>query len=116
MTDSFGAYTVIKAKELTYESIISALDAGHVYASTGPEVLEYTLCGKKLSIKCSPASRVILKSAMVGINKQTVIMPSDVITEATFDLSEVRGFAYVLVYAKDGTCACTAPVYEEEWT
>ena len=116
MTDSFGAYTVIKAKELTYESIISALDAGHVYASTGPEVLEYTLCGKKLSIKCSPASRVILKSAMVGINKQNVIMPSDVITEATFDLSEVRGFAYILVYAKDGTCACTAPVYEEEWT
>lgn len=115
MTDSFGAFTMIKARELTYESIISALDAGHVYASTGPEVLSYTLQGNQLSIKCSPVSRVILKSARVGINRQNIIMPADQITEATFDLSGVHGFAYVLLLAQDGTCACTPPVFEEMW-
>lgn len=115
VTDSFGAFTMIKAKELTYECIISALDAGHVYASTGPEVLEYTLQGKKLSVKCSPVSRVMLKSAWVGINRQNVIMLSDLITEATFDLSEVHGFAYIVMWAQDGSVACTAPVYEEMW-
>ena len=115
VTDSFGAFTMIKAKKLTYESVISALDAGHVYGSTGPEVLEYTLQGEKLSVKCSPVSRVMLKSAKVGINRQNIIMPSDVITEATFDLSQVHGFAYILLIAQDGTCACTAPVFEEMW-
>lgn len=115
ITDSFGGFTMIKARELTYESIISALEAGHVYASTGPEVLEYTLTGKTLNIKCSPVSKVILKSAMVGINRQNVIMSSDLVTEASFDLSNVHGFAYVILIAKDGSYACTAPVYEESW-
>lgn len=116
ITDSFGGFTMIKAKELTYESVIAALEAGHVYASTGPKVLEYTLCGKKLKIKCSPVSRIILKSAMVGINRQNVIVGSDLITEAVFDLSNVHGFAYIIAAAQDGTFACTAPVYEEMWT
>lgn len=115
VSDSFGGFTMIKAKELTYKSVIEALEAGHVYASTGPEVLEYTLCGKMLYIKCSPVSRVILKSAMVGISRQNIIMGEDIITEATFDLGSVHGFAYIVLVAKNGSFACTVPVYEEMW-
>lgn len=115
VTDSFGGFTMIRAKDLTYESVISALEAGHVYASTGPEILEYTLQGHILRIKCSPVSKAIIKSAAVGISRQNISMAQDLITEAVFDLSNVSGFAYILLVAQDGTFACTAPVYEEMW-
>lgn len=110
ITDSFGGFTVIKARELTYESVIEALDADHVYASTGPEIYEYDLTGKTLHIKCSPVSKVILKTAKIGVNKQNVIMPKDCVTEVSFDLSAAVGFAYIEIYAADHTFALTAPV------
>ena len=115
ISDSFGGFTMIKAPELTYQSIIAALDAGHVYASTGPEIYEYTLTGKTLHIVCSPVCKAILKTARVGVNKQNVIMPSDVITQADFDLTDAHGFAHIELYAQDQRFACTAPVYEDEW-
>ena len=38
--DSFGAFTVIKAPELSYRAITQALQDGHFYASQGPEIHE----------------------------------------------------------------------------
>ncbi len=115
ITDSFGGFTMIKAPELTYDSVISALDQAHVYASTGPLISEYFLAGKRLHVASSPVSKAVLKTARVGVNKQNVIMPSDTITQVDFDLSGASGFAYVELYAQDGTFACTAPVYAADW-
>lgn len=113
--DSFGGYTMIKASSLDYDSIISALDAGHLYASTGPEINEFTLTDKTLHIKCSPVCKALLKTTRIGSNPQNVIVPDDSITEVSFDISNAGGFARIEICAKNDTFACTAPVYSHEW-
>lgn len=115
ISDSFGGFNMIKAPELSYNSIIAALEAGHTYASTGPIISEYILSDKELSVKCSPVSKAILKSSHVGLNRQNFIMASDTITEVIFDLSDIHDFAYIQLMAADGSFACTAPVFEEQW-
>ncbi len=56
--DSFGGFTVIKAKSLDYASVIDALEKGHFYASTGPEIKELYLEDGMVHLKCSGAREV----------------------------------------------------------
>ena len=62
--DSFGGATVINASELTYEAIISALEAGNFYATTGsyehigPEIKSIVWENGKVSIKTSPVRSI----------------------------------------------------------
>ena len=115
VSDSFGGFNMIKAPELTYNSIIAALLQGHTYASTGPEIYEYVLDGMRLSITCSTVAKAILKTSSIGLNSQNIILQNNGLSHITFDLSNANGFACVLLYANDGTYACTNPIYEELW-
>lgn len=56
--DSFGGFTVIKAKSLDYASVIDALEKGHFYASSGPEINELYLEDGMVHLKCSAAREV----------------------------------------------------------
>ena len=56
--DCFGAFTVIKAEELSYRTITKALEAGHFYASQGPEIYDLWYEDGQLQLTCSPAARV----------------------------------------------------------
>lgn len=56
--DSFGAFTMIKAPRLDYESIAAALTAGHFYASQGPQIRALWMEDDLLHVECSPAVRV----------------------------------------------------------
>ena len=61
-SDSFGGWVVLDAPKLDYPSVISALEQGDFYASTGPEIHSIELDVERgvLSVKCSPAKRVFL--------------------------------------------------------
>ncbi|MBE7024169.1 MAG: hypothetical protein E7412_06885 [Ruminococcaceae bacterium] len=56
--DSFGGFTFIKAKGLDYASVIEALEKGHFYASTGPEINELYIEDGMVHLKCSAAREV----------------------------------------------------------
>ncbi|MBQ0110957.1 MAG: PHP domain-containing protein, partial [Oscillospiraceae bacterium] len=43
LCDSFGGFNYIIAKELTYESIINAMENHSLYASCGPQILSLTV-------------------------------------------------------------------------
>ena len=49
---------MIKAKELTYDKIFTALKNGDFYASTGPEFYEISIEGSKVKVITSPAAFV----------------------------------------------------------
>ena len=59
-SDSFGAFTVIKAKSLAYTDVTDALVQGSFYASLGPEIRELYYEDGSVYIKTSPAERIIL--------------------------------------------------------
>lgn len=58
--DSFGGFTVIKAKSLDYRTVTKALEDGDCYASMGPEIYELFIEDGHIHVVCSPVKRVIL--------------------------------------------------------
>ena len=102
LTDtSLGGWVMIKAKALTYDSIITALKNGDFYASTGPEFYElYINDENKLIVKCSEVKSITVTNMMRrGLTK---FSRSDSFTEAEFDLCDVPGFVQVMITDKYG--------------
>jgi len=113
--DSFGGYTMIKAKSLEYKDIIDALDAGHFYASWGPEIFEYYVDEEKntLCITTSNAKTIIVKSNRIG-SKLMKYDRENGLTHAEFDLSLLNEDDYVVwfeVLDKNNNCAVTNPYW-----
>ena len=54
----FQGFNMICAPELTYDALIAGIDAGHMYASTGPEFKTLWLEDGVLHVECSPVMGV----------------------------------------------------------
>ena len=62
--DAFGAWTVINAEKLEYDSVMDALFAGNFYSSEGPEIKElYIDDENRLHITTSPARNIRIMTA-----------------------------------------------------
>lgn len=57
-----GGWVMVGAEKLEYGSVISAMEAGDFYASTGPQIHSLTLDGTVLKIRCSPAQSIFIFS------------------------------------------------------
>ena len=112
--DSFGAFTVIYAKNLNYSDIISALENGDFYSSTGPEFKEIYIEDNKIHISCSPVTSIRLlnegRDAPVVIAKK-----GETISEAVFELDQTFMGRFIRVDIRDneGNFADTVPYYFE---
>ncbi len=62
--DCGGGFVMIKAPELKYESIMSALFAGDFYASTGPTIDDLYYENETLCVKCSDAAMITLNTGV----------------------------------------------------
>ncbi len=58
--DSFGGFTMICAKEFTYEALTEALAVGDAYVSTGPKITEMYVEDGQLIVRTSPAADILL--------------------------------------------------------
>lgn len=58
--DSFGGFTVVKAKDRSAGSIIEAMKAGSFYTSTGPEIYDFYVEGDEVHVVCSPCERIFV--------------------------------------------------------
>ena len=57
--DSFGGFTMIMTEQLTYDSVIQAMEKGEMYSSMGPLFKEVYMEGNKLYVKCSGVERIM---------------------------------------------------------
>lgn len=81
-------FNMIKAPDLSYDSIIKALTDGNFYASTGPEIEELYLDGTVLHIKCSDVMRILVTAERrVAFIKDTENYEKTV-NSAEFDLAK----------------------------
>jgi len=60
--DIGDAWTMVRAAERSEPAVVQALRRGHTYASAGPTILEVSLDGRSVEIRCSPARSVTLMS------------------------------------------------------
>lgn len=58
-TDSFGGWVSVKAKELTAQSILKAIEDGSFYSSTGPQIKDFFVEDGWVYVTCSPCERII---------------------------------------------------------
>jgi hypothetical protein len=58
--DSFGGFAMVMAKDLTYPSVIEALEKGDFYSSMGPKILELTFDGDMVHIETEPVEQITM--------------------------------------------------------
>ena len=113
MWDSFGGFTMIKARELRYETVIAALQKGDFYCSTGPLIEALYIQDGSLSVCCSPAVRiyVITKGRRCY---RALAQKGKTLTEATFPLTGKEGYIRVDVEDAQGRHAYSNAWFLEE--
>jgi hypothetical protein len=79
--------------------LLAALKAGHYYASTGPEIHTIRLHDGQITIRCSPASRILITGATPG--KQ--VHAGHALTECSLPLDMFQASAYIRVTVIDAT-------------
>lgn len=97
--DSFGGFTMIHAKDLSYASVIEALKAGDFYSSMGPEIYEMTIEGNCLTVKTSPVEKIFVQTQGRRCFRKAV-KPGETMTEAKFEITGKEG--YLRLDIRDG--------------
>jgi len=59
-SDSFGGFTVVKARDRSPKAIMEALFTGSFYTATGPEIYDFYVEDDEVHIVCSPCERIWL--------------------------------------------------------
>ena len=103
---SFGGWACINAEKLEYGEIMTALQNGDFYASTGPEIFSLTREGNTVTIECSAAKRILV---LANTRHAQVFCAEngEGITKTTFELSESDSYFRIRVEDFDGNKAYT---------
>ena len=97
-SDSFGGWVQIDAEKLEYGTIISALERGDFYASTGPEIYSLVQDGDTVTIKTSPCKRIAICTRGRRANS-VYAKDGEFVTEAQFTVLERDG--YFRIWSED---------------
>lgn len=113
-TDSFRAFTVILAPELSYRSVTRALQDGAFYASEGPLIHALWVEDGRIHIRCSPAQSIQL---VCGTRHHQAVWreKGQRLTGASFVLKEGCGWLRLTVTDRCGRHACTNAYRPEEY-
>lgn len=87
----YGGFVMLKAKELAYDAVISALERGDFYASQGPLIHELYVQDDQVHIKCSPV-KTIAMNAHHRPSHCLIAREDEHLTEATFPLPKDQPF------------------------
>lgn len=119
LDDRFGGYVMIKAEELKYGVIMSALEKGDFYASCGPEIKNLYLEDGALVVECSAARSVTLQTER-RVHKRRTMQSEQRLTRAVFDVapllecSQENSYIRVTVTGYDGKEAYTRAYFIDE--
>ncbi|MBC6463423.1 CehA/McbA family metallohydrolase [Actinomadura sp. HBU206391] len=94
-----AAWVQVRAESLNPNALLAALKACHYYSSTGPEIHDVRLHDGKITIRCSPVSRVLVTGCVPGKQLQA----GHALTECTLPLDMFRASAYIRVTVVDAT-------------
>ncbi len=118
-------WIMVKASKLEYTEIFDALERGDFYSSTGPEIKELYVEDGKITVKTSPARKIVVSTD----HRHTMRLNAEegnFVTEATFSLETFTRNAsnapegtnpYIRVDVLDerGGCAHTRAYFAEEF-
>jgi hypothetical protein len=111
--DTFGAWTMVRAEELSPDALLNALKAGHYYSTQGPAFQDIVISDdlSEVEIKTSPINAIML----IGPKSRYVAKHGVGMTSERLPLDEFHG-DYVRVTAIDssGKRAWSNPIWLNE--
>jgi hypothetical protein len=109
--DHFGGWVMVKAAANDPDALLTALKAGHFYATQGPEIRDIRLMRDRLEVECSAAASVIVSGW--GVFSRAVHGTS--LTRTSHDLERFAGSPYLRVTVVDaaGRKAWSNPLYPD---
>jgi hypothetical protein len=102
----------VKAPHLDAEALLRALEAGHFYASSSPEIHGIEVEGRQVRVRCSPATAV----DFVGngfFSRRITAPPGSLLTEASHKVHGSQTYVRVAVRDADGNWAWANPTWFE---
>ena len=114
-SDSCGGWVMIKADKLEHESIISSLQNGDFYASTGPEIKSLYLEDSKICVDCSEAKTVIMYT---GNRRKGVLRAEkgNAVTHAEFNANEIYEYFRIEIRDFEGNKAFSRAYFTDTYT
>jgi len=119
----FGAWIMVGAEKLTYDSVIQALEKGDFYMSRGPQIHSLTLEDGFLEIDCTEAREIIVETHARAA-RRAKHEPGALLTHARIDLTKFfywakqvpkdNAYFRVTVYGPDGNYAATRAYWLDE--
>lgn len=100
----------VKAETLAPDAILQALDQGHFYASSGPEIYDLKVEGDWASVRCSPAVNVDFVGTAL-FSRRISAAPGEVLTEARHHLIEGQRYLRVACRDSEDRWAWSNPVF-----
>ncbi|MGI9405824.1 MAG: CehA/McbA family metallohydrolase [Hyphomicrobiaceae bacterium] len=116
--DAFGGWIHVKSESLDPDTLLTAMKAGHFYASQGPQIFGLSIADDHVEIECSPVDVV---SVVCG-NSRSAVSRGRSMTQARLDLSGLdRGWLLekpsdwyrIVLIDGDGRRAWTNPVWRD---
>ncbi|MEO5857689.1 MAG: CehA/McbA family metallohydrolase [Pyrinomonadaceae bacterium] len=102
------AWIYVRAKELTSTAILTAIDNGDFYASTGVELAEYRFDKSEVSIKIKATNFSKYRVRFIGSGGK--ILQEDLEPAAIYKVKGNEGYVRVKVLESNGKIAWTQPV------
>lgn len=112
-SDSFGAFTMILADDLTYENMINAMERGEMYSSMGPLFKEVSVEDDHIHVECSEVASIC---AYFGSKtpKRVIAEPGQVLTSADIPLDADARYVRVSIFDREGKAADTRGFFRDE--
>jgi len=125
MSSPGRAWVMVRAPELSAEAIVTAMERGDFYASTGVELADYKVSEKAITVAVKPFSRSKYDVVFIGkggrVLKQVPIDPDlsgslptsrlePVAPPAVYELRGDEGYVRAKVVESNGAMAWTQPV------
>jgi hypothetical protein len=99
----------VRASKLSQESILKALELGHFYSSTGPQIKELSVDGHEVHVRCSPCVSVDFIGSGHLSHRETA-RAGDLLTEAHYRLFDHQKYLRVACRDKEGRWAWSNPI------
>ncbi len=114
-SDSFGAFTMILSDDLSYSSVIRAMETGNMYSSTAPLIHELSVEDGVAHIECSPAKKIILYTGS-KTPRFEIANGTSLLTSADLPIDPIAPYFRVAVVDEYGRFATTRGFFREEYT
>ncbi len=108
--DYFGGGYVMVHAEKNENDILSAIEKGEFYATTGPKIYDFRRIGDRLEIQTSPAKNIIFYSN-VRRCKNLYSENGDEITCGEYVIRDDDYYIWAKIVGSDGKTAWTQPIY-----